>query len=163
MAIREDKHLSMNDDTNETEFPQSLSNEQEVSSQVDRPTILIVDDNIPIQEMLYWLLESMGYRAIVSAGGQAVLTWIDTALQADDCPGLILLDLGNPSASGADLLHLVRARWNNTSCALPPIIVLTTSKNLYENLVPVERVLLKPFHVSVLTALVQEMFSLSSH
>ena len=69
-------------------------------------------------------------------------------MPSEDHPALILLDLSIPSTTDtADFLRQLRARWFDACGELPQIIVLTTSKQVQEDLVPEEHVVLKPFHV----------------
>src|SRR5438128_10537530 len=53
--------------------------------------VLVVEDNVVIADMLCQTLELAGYRARAHVGG---VPWIDTALQAGDPPGQVLLGLG---------------------------------------------------------------------
>ena len=106
--------------------------------------VLVVEDNVAIADMLCQTLELAGYRATVHTGGEA---WIDNAMQSDDPPALVLLDLDNPETNGVAFLHHLRVEWH----AAPPIIVLTTSKEIHDELAG-ERVVQKPFHIRYLLA-----------
>jgi two-component system chemotaxis response regulator CheY len=124
------------------------------------PHILIAEDHPAIQELLCWVLQRRGYRTMACAGRQAALTWIDRAMPSGDCPALILLDLSIPCTNdAANFLYHLRARWHDTCGVLPQIIVLTTCKKVQEDLMPMERVVLKPFHVRDLMALIQRVIS----
>ncbi len=127
------------------------------------PHVLIAEDQPAIQELLCWALGLAGYRTTVCAGRQAALTWIDRGMPSGDCPVLILLDLSIPCTNDAvDFLHHLRARWLDASGVLPQIIVLTTSKKVQEDLAPMERVVLKPFHIRDLLVLIQRVIPLAS-
>jgi len=127
------------------------------------PHVLIAEDQPAIQELLCWALELAGYRTTACAGRQAALTWIDRAMPSGDCPALILLDLSIPCTNdAADFLRHLRARWQDARGMLPQIIVLTTSKRVQEDLMPMERVVLKPFHVRDLIALIQRVIPFAS-
>jgi len=119
--------------------------------------VLVVEDHPAIQDLLRWTLELAGYRTIVCAGEQAALTWIEQAMQAGDCPAVLLLDLSFPDTHATDFLRLLRLRWHNAWGTLPQIIVLTTSKKVQEDLAPLERVMLKPFHIQDLLTLIQQV------
>ena len=58
---------------------------------------------------------------------------------------------------GVAFLHNLRAQWK----VVPPIITLTTNKQIYDELAAVERVFYKPFRVHELLAEVQQVLSLS--
>jgi CheY-like chemotaxis protein len=116
-------------------------NENKGRDRKDQTTILLVDDRPDICDMLSEALTMKGYRVIISAGGAG---WLDHAIQSDDLPALLLLDLSNPPVDAATFLQNLRAHWP----AAPPILVMTTSKHIYEQLLAAgEHVLQKPFRV----------------
>lgn len=127
------------------------------------PRILIAEDQPAIQELLRWVLQLAGYRMTVCAERQSALTWIDRSMPSEDHPALILLDLSIPSTTdAADFLRQLRARWLDTCGGLPQIIVLTTSKQVQEDLAPEEHMVLKPFHIWDLIALIQRVIPFAS-
>ncbi len=127
------------------------------------PHVLIAEDQPAIQELLCWTLQLAGYRTTACAGREAVLTWIDGAMPSGDYPVLILLDLSIPCTNdAADFLHQLRTRWHDACGVLPQVIVLTTNKRVQEDLAPMERVVLKPFHVRGLIALIQRVIPFAS-
>ena len=122
------------------------------------PPILIVEEQAAIQELLSTALALAGYRTTSCAGRQAALTWIDQLTPYSDCPPVLLLDLSLPGTHAANFLSHLRTRWHDACGVLPHIIVLTTSKQVQNNLAAQERVLLKPFHIHELLALIQQVF-----
>lgn len=80
-----------------------------------RTTILIVEDDPSLQELLKQNLEFEGYAVLVARDGQAGLELIQT--QEVD---LLILDLMLPKMSGIDLCKQLRSTGNQT-----PIIMLT--------------------------------------
>lgn len=127
------------------------------------PLVLIAEDQPAIQELLCWTLQLAGYHTTVCASRRAALTWINGAMPSGDCPALILLDLSLQRVQdAADFLYRLRARWHDACGVLPQIIVLTTSKQVQEILTPGECVVLKPFHVRDLLALVQRVIPFAS-
>jgi DNA-binding response OmpR family regulator len=127
------------------------------------PHILIAEDQPAIQELLCWTLQLAGYRPTVCAGRQAALTWKDQAMAPGDGPTLLLLDLSLLCVTdAADFLRHLRARWWDAGGVLPQIIVVTTSKQAQAELGIRERVLLKPFHVRELLALVRQVIPVAS-
>lgn len=127
----------------------SLSNENDVSTSA---LVLVVDDRTDICDMLYRALTLAGYRVATSGAGE---TWIEQAMQSDDSPALVLLDLSNPSIDAGSFLRDLRIRWKQA----PPILVMTTDKHIYDKLAPMQRVVLKPFHVRDLLTEVQKIIS----
>ncbi len=71
----------------------------------DRPTILIIDDDADIRELMKILLESAGYRVKVAADGSDALDQLRTGAR----PALIILDLMMPRLDGEQFLKRIRA------------------------------------------------------
>jgi len=118
--------------------------------------VLVIDDHPAIQDLLRRTLELAGYRTTVCADEQTAFTQVERAMQAGDCPRVLLLDLSFPDTNATDFLRLLHLRWYNACGSFPQIIVLTTSEKVQEELAPLERVLLKPFHVHDLLTLIQQ-------
>jgi two-component system KDP operon response regulator KdpE len=79
-----------------------------------RPTILLIDDDLPIRRVLCASLHASGYEVLTAATAQEGCT------QAALCqPALILLDLGLPDLDGLEVTRRLR-EW-----ATMPIIVLS--------------------------------------
>jgi two-component system OmpR family response regulator/two-component system response regulator CpxR len=77
-------------------------------------TILLVDDDQDLAEMLKEYLEAQGFHCFCAHNGEAALSW----LEQQSCE-LIVLDVMMPGMSGLELLPLLRARWDT------PVIMLT--------------------------------------
>ncbi|MBS7546199.1 response regulator transcription factor [Ancylobacter oerskovii] len=82
---------------------------------VERPVVLIVDDDAAIREGLSELISSIGLNPIGFASTQELLASWDP-----DVPGCLILDVRLPGASGLDLQHRLAASGN-----AKPIIFLT--------------------------------------
>lgn len=82
-----------------------------------RPTILVVDDEVPTLEYLRDLIRGQGFDVICAAGGRA---GVDIAL--DSQPDLILLDLMMPDLNGFDVVSTLRAHPRGEHI---PILILT--------------------------------------
>jgi len=79
-----------------------------------RPTLLLIEDELPIRRVLCATLQASGYEVIAAATAQEGCT------QAAMCqPALILLDLGLPDLDGLEVTRRLR-EW-----ATMPIIVLS--------------------------------------
>ena len=124
--------------------------ESETNARMKRALVLIVDERPDICDLLHKALTLVGYRVTAVAGREG---WLDDAMQSDDPPALVLLDLSDPFIDAVTFLRDLRARWK----ASPPLLVMTTSKHIYDELVTVERVVLKPFRVSQLLNAVQQI------
>lgn len=81
---------------------------------VERPRLLVVDDEAPLRRVLEVSLTSKGYDVeVVANGDQAVAAVTETL------PDLLVVDLGLPGISGIEVIRSVRS-WNPV-----PIIVLS--------------------------------------
>lgn len=84
---------------------------------MQKPRVLIVEDEASIAQALAFLIERAGCQAFLAPDGQMALKASQTA-KLD----LIILDLMLPRLSGVDLLRLIRDQALN---AETPILVLT--------------------------------------
>ena len=123
------------------------------------PIVMIVDDNPAIRDMVSWALELDGYEPVEAAEGQEALTWIDKAACEGRYPALILLDLAMPGMDGDTFLDRLQVRWGG-SCPLPAIVIITAAAadSVQEDL-PVQHVIVKPFHVRDLLDVVRSLVS----
>ncbi|WP_263731524.1 response regulator transcription factor [Cellulomonas sp. SG140] len=78
------------------------------------PTVLVVEDESDIREVLRRYLERAGYAVLTTGSGAEALRLVETSA-AD----LVVLDLGLPDVDGADVLREVR------SGGRTPVLVLT--------------------------------------
>jgi two-component system phosphate regulon response regulator PhoB len=80
-------------------------------------TILVVDDDTAVRDVLRFCLERAGYLVSAAADARSALGELDHFV-----PDLVLLDLGLPDLSGLDLLQ----NWRRTERTRGmPIVVLT--------------------------------------
>jgi PAS domain S-box-containing protein len=82
-----------------------------------KPTILVVDDEVPTLEYLTELIQGRGFEVACASGGRA---GVDIAL--DTQPDLILLDLMMPDLNGFDVVSILRAHPKGEHI---PIVILT--------------------------------------
>jgi two-component system, OmpR family, alkaline phosphatase synthesis response regulator PhoP len=83
------------------------------------PSILVVEDDEHICELLSFLLTRQGYRVDTCADGRAARSLIEAA---SDVPQMILLDVMLPYIDGFELVGIIRAR---TGWGAVPIVMLT--------------------------------------
>jgi two-component system, OmpR family, alkaline phosphatase synthesis response regulator PhoP len=114
-------------------------------------TILVVDDEPKILELLRDYLENAGFAVQLARDGKAAL-----AAAHLDPPDLIVLDLGLPEMDGLDVTRQIR----KTSSA--PIIMLTARSDETDKLVGLELgaddYMTKPFSPKELVARVRAIF-----
>lgn len=106
-------------------------------------SILIIEDEEPIQILLKYNLEAEGYRVRSSAQGEDVAYLI-----AEERPDLILLDWMLPGISGIEVCRLVRAKPESRDI---PIIMLTARSEEAEKVrglaTGADDYLVKPFSI----------------
>jgi DNA-binding NtrC family response regulator len=113
-------------------------------------SILIVDDDPDIQEVLADRLEALGYRVSTAATGGDGLARLEA-----EGPQLVLLDLGLPDMNGLDVLTAMRTR------APDIVVVMITAYGTVERAVQAMKqgaydFLCKPFEPDRLTLIVQK-------
>lgn len=81
------------------------------------PTVLIVEDEASMREMLRRTLEKEGWRVLLAENGRQALDRL-----AEQAPALILLDLLMPEMDGFAFMDELHKR---TDCARMPVIVIT--------------------------------------
>jgi DNA-binding response OmpR family regulator len=89
------------------------------------PTVLVVEDDAGIQDLLHEILVDEGYRVLRATDG---VRGFDLA--AADRPAVILLDTGRSLASGVDLLARLRQDRSTTDI---PVIALAWPASLVED------------------------------
>lgn len=117
-------------------------------SKTQRSTILVVDDEAEICDLVTYNLSREGYRVVSEQDGQAGL---DRIFKAP--PDLLVLDLLLPKLSGLEVLDAVRHEPRTKSL---PVLVLTARGTEMDKLVGFERgaddYLTKPFSPKELVA-----------
>ncbi|GHO97857.1 hypothetical protein KSF_079050 [Reticulibacter mediterranei] len=131
----------------------------QASHSFSRTGVLVVEQNPAIQDMLCWALELAGYLPIAQTPEYIVDHWRNHQLLTDEKIALLLLDVSFPwEQEGLEFLRTLRIHWAAHCSVALPIIVLTTSENMYQALSRQgEQVEKKPFHISRLIARIQDM------
>ena len=113
-------------------------------------TVLVVDDEPPLVELIQDILESRGYRVLATSDSERALAMLDE----DPRPiHLLLTDVVMPGRSGFDVAERVQHRW-------PEVQVIFMSGHSLETLPedtlpPNARVLVKPISLEALLAAVR--------
>lgn len=114
----------------------------------DAKTILIVDDEAPIRDILIYNLKKEGYHVIEAADG---LTAVEVALEQK--PDLILLDIMLPKLDGLSVCKRIKNSYN------VPILMLTAKDGEIDKILGLELgaddYITKPFSVRELVARVK--------
>lgn len=70
-------------------------------------SILVVDDEDPVREMLTWMLQEAGHEVHQAVDGQQALSFLHAHGPVD----LVLSDVNMPRIDGLELCVRVRERW----------------------------------------------------
>lgn len=108
-------------------------------------TVLIVDDEGAVSELLRDLLMDLGYSAVTALNGQQALDLIE---RMEERPALILTDVMMPLVSGIELVRAVRAM---PELASVPIIMMSAAPAVADGLA--NAFVSKPFDIDRLIAL----------
>ena len=112
---------------------------------MNKPLILVVEDDTPVRNLITTTLKAHDYRFLTAANGESAV------LEASSHnPEIILLDLGLPDMDGVDVIHKVRS-WSNV-----PIIVISARSEDTDKIEALDAgaddYLTKPFSVEELLA-----------
>jgi CheY-like chemotaxis protein len=113
-----------------------------------RSTVLVVDDEAPVLEVLRGFLTKAGYDVLAASNGAAALDLVHSGPP----PDLIVLDLMMPVMTGFEVLSALRA---NKPWATIPVIVLTGTAGYSTDHLGVDAVLSKPFEAADVDAAIQ--------
>jgi len=120
-------------------------------------TLLVVDDDPSLVNLMTSNFEELGYRVISGYDGQAAI-----ALARTHKPQMIILDVNMPMTNGLKAMEALR---ENLTTKDIPIILLTgeTSERVFPQVQGAERVthLKKPIDLEELNSLVQDILQQS--
>lgn len=117
---------------------------------MEKPLVLIVEDERDIAALFRHVMDLAGYRTEVAANGKTALERL-----ADCQPAVVLLDLSLPGISGVNVLQRMRV---DESLKEIPVVVITAYAELAESMaVEPDLVMLKPVSPVQLTDLVQRL------
>lgn len=85
-------------------------------------TVLVVDDDADIRELIVWKLTSAGYTTVSAPDGQAGLAAVAGGPDGSQVPDLVLVDWMMPKMTGIELCQALR---DDPVTASIPIILLT--------------------------------------
>src|SRR5688500_8777407 len=74
-----------------------------------RPTILVVEDDPCVRELVATILSDEGYRVLEAQDGLDAIRIVDGDLRTSREPCIVLLDVRLPTVDGVGVLHHVAA------------------------------------------------------
>lgn len=114
-------------------------------------TILVIDDDIAMRDILFDLLSLDGYEVLLADGGELGIKRFRL-----EAPDLVITDILMPKMDGLEVIELLKAESPDT-----PVIVASGTQdiNLVEEAVHqhANRILKKPFEVDQLLDFVAEL------
>jgi len=112
---------------------------------MNKTLILVVEDDIPVQNLMMTTLKAHDYKYLVAGDGETAI--LETASYN---PDIVLLDLGLPDMDGVDVIRKIRT-WSNV-----PIIILSARSEDTDKIEALDAgaddYLTKPFSVEELLA-----------
>lgn len=115
-------------------------------------TILVVDDEFGIVDVLSELLEEEGYRVVTAANGQRALELI-----AEERPNLVILDVMMPVLDGVAMLGKLRSDPAHRDLEVIVMSAAPPPRGHQELLSHVSGFLRKPFDLQVLLKMVRPL------
>jgi CheY-like chemotaxis protein len=114
--------------------------------------ILVVEDEEPIAMALSFILEDAGYQVFIAKHGRQALDFL-----RDHHPVIIFTDLMMPYLNGEQLIIAVRERFSDI-----PIVLMTAAGPRYSANVGADQVMLKPFNIDDVEAILHQFFPIHS-
>jgi CheY-like chemotaxis protein len=114
-------------------------------------TILIVDDEVPIRELVAEVLAENGHQVLQASNGREALE-----LLSSEVPQLVLTDVMMPLVNG---IELVRAMKSTPQLAEVPVVLMTAAARQPAIDIGQHGLLEKPFTLDALEALVRRVLS----
>jgi two-component system, chemotaxis family, chemotaxis protein CheY len=110
-------------------------------------TILIVEDEAPLRELVADLIEDAGYRALQAIHGRQALALIE-----QERPDVVLSDVMMPVLNGAELCRILKGQ---PRTAAIPVILMSAAGSAIADGAGADAFVDKPFELSELEALVR--------
>ena len=108
---------------------------------MNKPLILVVEDDPPVRNLITTTLKTNDYRYLSAANGETAI------MEASSHnPDIVLLDLGLPDMDGVRVIEKIRS-WSNL-----PIIVISARSEDTDKIEALDDYLIKPFSVEELLA-----------
>jgi DNA-binding response OmpR family regulator len=111
---------------------------------VSQPTVLVVDDDMPILLLMRSVLREFGFSVATASSGEEALSVVRS-----EKPALVLVDMNMPGMSGLDVIRALRAEFDRL-----PILILSghpVSKSELERF-QADGAVQKPFDLPALIA-----------
>jgi CheY-like chemotaxis protein len=94
---------------------------------MEAATVLIVDDDPDIRNVLHFMLTKAGYRVVEASDGEAAIARMKSFGQAEDI-ATIICDLQMPNMNGAEMIAHLRTQYPTI-----PYLILTANPDFLLN------------------------------
>ena len=113
-----------------------------------KKTILVIDDEPDIRDLLEFHLKKEGYKVLISSDGEKGLK-----VARKKSPNLILLDLLLPGIKGLDVCRVLKSDINTSNINIIMVTALGQEENIVKGLeTGADDYVSKPFNMSILLA-----------
>jgi DNA-binding response OmpR family regulator len=125
-----------------------------------QPTVLVVEDDDHISQVLKFMLERQGYRVVHLADGRAAASHVEST---PALPDLVLLDVMLPYVDGFEIVRLIRAQptWGDV-----PVLMLTAKNTERDTVRALDAgandFVIKPFQPNELLARVRRFLKVAA-
>ena len=109
--------------------------------------ILIVDDNLPLREVMAIMLKDEGYEVSEASDGESALKLL-LDCEEQNCPSCIVLDVMMPHMNGDELLKQITKQKRNDLKNIP--VVVYSAEGLIKNHPQIKARLQKPVSIELL-------------
>lgn len=113
-------------------------------------TVLIVDDEAAISDLLADVLGELGYSAVTATNGREAL---DLIASMPEKPSLVLSDVMMPHLNGVDFVRALRAR--PAFKGVPLVLMTAAPQAVSEG--DADAIMVKPFDLDKVLAVIQEL------
>lgn len=94
---------------------------------MNKKSILVVDDDVDIRDVIEYALTDEGYNVATAGNGEEALDYLLSSAHKNDPVSCIVLDLMMPRMSGEDFIKTIRSQYPEFSNI--PIVVITAQGN----------------------------------
>ena len=126
---------------------------------MNKPSILIVDDDMGLSALIAMALKDVGYRTHPAKSADAAFAYLKT-----DIPDLVLLDISLPGISGLKVLDLLKQEPKTSGL---PVIMMTSQKETPSKVQGLEGgaddYIVKPFDTAELIARIGALLRRTKH
>lgn len=115
----------------------------------DAPTVLVIDDDVILAELLAAIVEGAGFQAVLAADGAEGLRLARSA-----GPALVLCDMSMPGVSGAEVIRSLR---NDPSTSHLRLVLMSGHAAPDLRAIGADKFLAKPFFPEEVVSLLRTL------